>query len=245
MPYNGIYQINNKDAFKLSRSKVELYHNCKRCFYLDRKYNIKHPFGFPFNLNNAVDELLKKEFDIYRKKKEPHPYMLDLDFNALPYQHNDLDKWRHNFTGVFFEYKPTNFHLFGAVDDIWINTDTDELIVVDYKATSKEGEVTLDAPWQIAYKRQLEFYQFLLRGAGFKVMDTVYFVYCNGLRDKKTFNEKLEFKVKIIPYEGNTSWIEPTLKEIHDLLNQNEMPLPSKNCDYCNYLQKRYLQAIK
>jgi hypothetical protein len=245
MPYNGIYKTNTQDTFKLSRSKVELYLNCKRCFYLDRKYDIKRPFGFPFNLNNAVDELLKKEFDIYRTKKEPHPYMKDLGFNALPFEHNDLDKWRHNFTGVSFDYKPTNFHLFGAVDDVWVNTDTDELIVVDYKATSKNGEVSLDANWQMSYKRQLEFYQFLLLGSGYKVYDTVYFVYCNGLRNKESFNERLDFSVKIIPYVGNTKWIEPTLKEIYDLLNQDKTPKPSSNCDYCNYLHKRYLQSIK
>ena len=44
-----------------------------------------------------------------------------------------------------------------------------ELIVVDYKATSKDGEVTLDAPRQDGYKRQMEFYQWLLRCNGFTV----------------------------------------------------------------------------
>ena len=46
------------------------------------------------------------------------------------------------------------------------------LIVVDYKATSKNSEVNLDAEWQIGYKRQMEFYQYLLRNNGFKVSDT-------------------------------------------------------------------------
>ena len=30
-------------------------------------------------------------------------------------------------------------HLFGAVEGIWVNLDTDELIVVDYKSTSKNS----------------------------------------------------------------------------------------------------------
>ncbi|MEI9966803.1 MAG: hypothetical protein WDN67_04185 [Candidatus Moraniibacteriota bacterium] len=35
----------------------------------------------------------------------------------------------------------------GGVDDVWVAPDG-ELIIVDYKATSKDGEVTLDAEWQ-------------------------------------------------------------------------------------------------
>ena len=46
--------------------------------------------------------------------------------------------------------------LTGAVDDVWFDLDTEELVVVDYKATSKNDEVSLDAEWQISYKRQME-----------------------------------------------------------------------------------------
>ena len=44
--------------------------NCQKCFYLERKLNLKALSGFPFNLNSAVDELLKNEFDGYREQKE-------------------------------------------------------------------------------------------------------------------------------------------------------------------------------
>lgn len=52
-----------------------------------------------------------------------------------------------------------------------------ELIVVDYKATSKTTAVSLDADWQIAYKRQAEIYQWLLRKNDFSVSNIAYFVY--------------------------------------------------------------------
>ena len=48
---------------KISRSKIDLFLECPRCFYLDVVKKIKRPPGFPFNLNNAVDMLLKKEFN--------------------------------------------------------------------------------------------------------------------------------------------------------------------------------------
>ena len=71
----NIYDPKSEKPFKLSRSKVDNFVSCKRCFYIDRRLGVGQPPGFPFNINSAVDELLKKEFDQYRKKGEPHPYM--------------------------------------------------------------------------------------------------------------------------------------------------------------------------
>jgi hypothetical protein len=39
---------------ELSRSKIELYLDCPRCFYEDVVSGIKRPGGPPFTLNNAV-----------------------------------------------------------------------------------------------------------------------------------------------------------------------------------------------
>ena len=245
MSYKGKYIVDKNDSYQISRSKIDFFIQCQRCFYLDRKFAIRRPGMIPFNLNIAVDNLLKNEFDCYREKGEAHPYIKQLGLNAIPFKHENMEKWRANFTGVSFVHQPTNFHVFGAVDDIWFDLDTEELIVVDYKATSKSGEVTIETGWGAAYKRQMEFYQFLLRGSGFKVSNTAYFIYCNGIKDKLTFNETLEFKVSLISYTGNTAWIEPKLKEIHDLLNQEKIPVPAHDCEYCNYLKARYNQSKK
>ena len=62
-------------GFKISRSKIDLFTECPRCFYMDRKLGIARPPGFPFTLNSAVDKLLKKEFDVHRAGKSKHPLM--------------------------------------------------------------------------------------------------------------------------------------------------------------------------
>jgi RecB family exonuclease len=236
--YRGKYNPNEERLFKLSRSKVESFIQCKRCFYLDRRLGVGQPPGFPFNLNSAVDNLLKNEFDHYRNIQEPHPYITQLGLNAVPFQHDEIETWRANFTGVSYDHLDLKFHLFGAVDDLWINLDNQELIVVDYKSTSKSSEISIDAPWQMSYKRQMEFYQYLLRKNGFQVSNTGYFVYCNGDRSKEKFNEALEFKISLIPYTGTDSWVEPTLSSLYHLLNQDEIPKQNKNCDYCQYQKK-------
>jgi len=230
-----LYDPNAKEAFKVSRSKIDLFVECPRCFYLDRRIGVSRPQGFPFNLNSAVDTLLKKEFDIHRNQKTPHPLMDSYGIEAIPFQHEKMDIWRENFTGVETFYEPANFVVFGAVDDIWVDKNN-TLMVVDYKATSKDEEVNLDAEWQDGYKRQMEVYQWLLRQNGFKVSDTGYFVYANGKRDREAFDGKLEFDIKIIPYEGKADWIEKTLMNMKKCLDSDELPKSSPNCDYCSYI---------
>src|ERR1022692_3184437 len=187
------YKPHQTTPYKLSRSKIELYTQCQRCFWLDIRKKIRRPSSPPFNINKAIDELFKKEFDYYRERGEAHPMMTDNQIKAIPFAHDDLNKWRHNFTGVGFLHIPTNLYFYGAVDDIWV-TNEDELIVVDYKATAKNSEVNLDSEWQITYKRQMEIYQWLLRNNGFTVSDTGYFVYTNARMDLDGFNDKIEFK---------------------------------------------------
>lgn len=245
------YQPGQKTIFKLSRSKIELFTQCPRCFWLDVRLKIKRPSGPPFRINSAVDELLKKEFDAYRAKAEAHPLMLDNQIKAVPYLHADLDTWRHNFSGVSTLHEPTNLHIFGAVDDLWIGEDG-QIHVVDYKATAKDGEVTIDADWQMSYKRQMEVYQWLLRANGLPVSDAAYFVYCNGRLDLGGFNDRIEFRTKIIPYSGDDSWVEPTILKMKECM-EGDMPevgmaAMGGECDFCSYARSRTeltLQHIK
>jgi hypothetical protein len=238
------YQPGQAEPFKVSRSKIELFKQCPRCFYLDTRLKIKRPSGPPFNINKTIDELFKKEFDRHREAGTPHPIMTSTSLEGvIPYQHADLNKWRYNFTGVVALHKPTNLHVFGAIDDVWVN-EAGELIVVDYKATSKASGVSIDSDWQISYKRQMEVYQWLLRQNGFTVSDTGYFVYTNARIDVEGFGDQLEFTTKLIPYTGNDAWIEPTLQKMKDCMEADSMPpvgtaAMGGPCDFCEYAKSR------
>jgi len=236
----NLFEPKSKIPYKLSRSRIDLFLNCPRCFYLDRRLGVSRPPSFPFTLNSAVDFLLKKEFDIHRLKKEPHPLMKAYGMDLVPFQHEKINEWRDALNrGIQYLHPKTNLLITGGIDDIWVNP-KGELSVVDYKATSKNGEVNLDSDWQIGYKRQMEIYQWLFRKNGFKVSKIGYFVYCNGETDKEAFDGKLEFNVKIIPYEGDDSWIEKTLHDIRKCLQAKFPPAAAEDCDFC-----RYRAAIK
>ena len=230
----NIFDPHVKEPFKISRSKIELFLECSRCFYLDRRCGIGRPSGPAFTLNIAVDALLKKEFDVHRKKSEAHPLMHTYGVHAVPFAHPDLATWRDNFKGIQFLHDESNFIITGAVDDVWID-DRKELIVVDYKATSTAADITLDGHFGSKYKRQMEVYQWLYRQNGFHVSDTGYFVNVNADKDKEAFDKTLEFSVQLIAYTGNADWIPEALSEMKLCLVRDLPPPANPDCEWCAY----------
>ena len=225
--------------WKLSRSKIDLFLECPRCFYVDNKLGVKRVPGFPFSINSAVDFLLKQEFDVHRVKGEQHPLQKEYGIDAKPASHQELDEWRRNFGGVKYLHESTGLLVTGAIDDLWING-KGEYIVVDYKATAKEEAVKeLDKEWQDGYKRQMEVYQWLLRHNGLKVSDIGYFVYCTGRMDRKAFDKRIDFDVNLIEYKGNDSWVEKVLGEIKKCLDSGIIPESGDSCDHCAYWNAR------
>lgn len=222
-------------SWRLSRSKISLFLDCARCFYIDNKLGTARPPGYPFNLNSAVDALLKKEFDAHRAAKTAHPLMQSYGLDAVPFDDPRMDEWRDALRGGVVYKHSTGLTVCGGVDDIWVTPDH-ELIVVDYKATSKDGKIeSLDEEWHDGYKRQIEIYQWLLRQNGLSVSDTGYWVYANAHKDKAAFDAKLEFELTLVPYTGDAGWVEGTLQDIKKCLDSEELPAASDDCDYCRY----------
>ncbi len=220
---------------KISRSKIDLFLSCPCCFYLDQLCKVSRPSIPKFTINDAVDGLLKKEFDVYRNAGKPHPLMSQFAIDAVPFQHPDIEKWRKNKIGIQVSHEATSFLVYGAIDDVWVDK-TGTLYIVDYKATSIKDIPTLDG--RDAYKRQIEVYQWLFRQNGFKVSNTGYFVYCNGKKNAESFNGRIDFDMQILSYEGDVSWVEPTLFKIRSAMDAQEIPVSSEHCEYCAFREE-------
>lgn len=191
--------------------------------------------GWP--LNDAVDHLLKNEFDLLRKEGKPHALMEKYGIEAIPFSHPDLPKWRddyYQFVGVCVLHQPTNLELCGIIDDLWINP-KGQLHIVDYKSTSTSREISLEDEYKQAYKKQVEWYQWIFRQKGFAVSDLAYFVYANGLKGDRVFDAKIEFAVEIITHKGDDSWVEPTIFAMKKCLESDRIPDPSPDCEFCEY----------
>lgn len=229
-----LFDPNSKRPFRISRSKIDLWLECPRCFYLDRRLGVKRPSLPGWSLNNAVDELLKREFDTHRAKQRAHALMKKYGVDAVPFEHAQLEAWRDSLRrGVEYTDPETNLMITGGLDDVWVRKG--ELIVVDYKATSTRREISLEDQYKQGYKRQMEVYQWLLRRNGFKVARVGYFLFANASADKEAFDGKLEFEMTLIPHEGDDSWVEGTVRDIHACLISDDIPQRSEACEYCTY----------
>ncbi len=233
----NLYQKGLEKPFSISRSKIDLFLECPRCFYLDRKLGLGKP-GMPgFSLNSAVDALLKNEFDLLRKNGQRHELMIKYGIDAIPLSHPDLPIWRddvYKYKGASIIHKATNLEICGIIDDVWINKQ-EELIIVDYKSTSTSAEISLEDEYKQGYKKQLEVYQWIFRQKGFKVNETGYFVYANAGKNRDKFDARLEFELQIISHKGDTSWVEPTIFEIKRCLDSDVIPESNPDCDFCKY----------
>ena len=246
-----IYELNDKiKPFRLSRSKFSDFLTCKRCFYLEQVKGLKNLDTLPFTLNNAVDALCKKEFDHHRVNQTPHPIMIKNNINAVPYKHDDIEKWQDAMNrGISYINTDLNLKLAGGIDDVWLNKDTNKLIMVDYKAQSKAADKKIDGYlediYHEGYKLQLNFYRYLFEKNGFEVQNVGYFVVYNATQERETFDNKLDFTSDLILFETDTSGIEEKIVEMKNLMDGDKIPDLTPHCQNCNYIKagSKFLNA--
>lgn len=231
------YEPGQPQPFPLSRSKLGNYLTCPYCFYLDARFKLHPPSGPAFTLNAAVDKLLKAEFDHLRQQGKPHPELVRAGVSAVPFQHPDLETYRDARKGIRYLHQPTGLELYGGIDDLLIDKATGKIHVIDFKATAKKDDITcLEGGFSDMLRRQVEVYQYILRKLGHDVSDVAFFYYVNGCADRPAFNGRLDFRVSVIPHQGDTNWIEPTLRQIKDVLEAPQAPKPSAICKHCKFL---------
>ncbi len=219
---------------KLSRSKLELFLDCPRCFWLDMKKSVKRPPPAPYTINSAIDFLLKQEFDVHRENGTAHSLLKKYKLDLIPYKCKEINAWRHNFTGVSYHHKPTDFWVYGAVDDVWVDPHG-ELIVVDYKATGAKEHKIYDQ-----YRRQMEVYQWLLARNNHKVSKTGYFLFAKVNKDEGFAQGKLSFDLILERLEGDSSWVESAIMGAKSNLD-GPLPQPKEGCVYCQFSKTNYM----
>lgn len=249
--HRGTYNPENQEAYELSRSRIENFVKCPACFYLAQVKGIKFPSIPGFNINEATDVLLKRDFDKFRGAKKTHEFLINLDMGHLiPFEHPDFELWTQSLHfgaqgRMHFIHEATNLKVGGGLDDVWFNTNTKELHIVDYKSTSQKSEgkiISLDDKWKAAYKRQMDLYVWVMKQKGFNVSSIGYFLYCDGDRfsDYNFLNENeanMKFKMSLLTYEVDLTWIELTLIKIKDCLHQVKCPSHNPECEYGQFIE--------
>ena len=248
--HRGTFKPEHPEPYELSRSRVENFVKCPACFYLQQVRGIKFPSIPGFNINEATDVLLKRDFDTCRISGTSHPFLEKMGYGHLvPFRHENFELWTQSLhfgaEGRFHTiHKETNLKIGGGLDDVWQDTGTGQLHIVDYKSTSQKSpgkEITLEGRWKESYKRQMDFYIWIMRRLGFDVSDTGYFLYCDADRftEQKFLGDSdanMLFKMTILPYASNQSWIEETILKIKKTLLSQVSPEHNPDCEYGQFL---------
>jgi len=228
----SIFDPSAEGAFPVSRSKLELFLECPRCFWLDRRKGVGRPDDAYYSLNLAVDHLLKKEFDACRTDKRAHPVMHLHGIEAVPFAHPFLTTWRDTPQGVRYAHPASRIELFGIVDDVWRAHDG-KLHPVDYKATSAFGVPSLDT--RHGYRRQLDVYGWLLWKNGFDMAREGYVVFANADREREGFDRALQFTLSIAMHTLDLGWIEDALLGVRECIDRDAPPPSTAGCAWCSY----------
>lgn len=92
--HRGQYQPGHESPYELSRSRIENFVRCAACFYMQQVLKIDFPSIPGFNINEATDVLLKRDFDKFRGQSETHPFLINMGMEHLiPFEHEHFELW--------------------------------------------------------------------------------------------------------------------------------------------------------
>lgn len=217
---------------KLSPSSLDLFLECPCCFWLNKRQGIKRPPPYPYGLNIAMDILLKREFDNYRAKGEPHPLLIANNIKATLFPNQDLlNKWRNNFQGIYYYDSGLGAALFGVVDDI-LEFPDGKLAPLDYKSTGSTVPQVYDR-----FQLQMDTYTFLLEKNGYETTRKGYLAFY--VVDRKSgFDDRLPFKKELHEVETNPTGILEIFKEAIQTLERMTPPSHSRDCQFGKWLKE-------
>ncbi len=219
-------------AFSLSPHTLTLFLECPRCFWFHviKGESFRRPEAPSSTLPRGMDLLIKKYFDEYRKKRCLPPEIAHLK-NASLVDTETIGKWRYWKTGLIFKDKDGS-KLYGALDDCLVIDGF--YIPVDYKTRGfqlKEDSASY-------YTFQMSCYNFLLEKNGYKIKNYAYLVFYIPL---EFYSEGMvRFEINLTKINTISSQeVYRIFKEALACLNLNSPPLPSSNCKFCEWLDKR------
>jgi len=214
-----------KNQIQLSPNSLNLFLECPRCFWLEKRQGIKRPQPFPYALNTAIDILLKKEFDSYRAENKPHPLLVENNIEAQLFPNQKLlNQWRSNFAGIRYFDSQLDATLFGAVDDILEFRD-EKLAPLDYKSTGSAVPTVYDR-----FQLQMDIYTFLLEKNGFLTPKKGYLAFYI-VNKEDGFKDRLPFRKELHEIETNPAYVIGLFKDAVSLLRKNSPPPHSPDCE--------------
>lgn len=226
-------------AMGLSKSTLDIFKDCPRCFWLDKNKGVKRPEGLKAGIINAIDDGMKQcgDFSVINGKSQ---YLDELD-GAKPFPDRlrlkKFMSWRTFQTTV--QAGKHSVLIWGNLDDLIIWPDG-RVSAWDYKSAGKDRDF-------IAYTEeynslQADMYDLLLKGQNLLTTGMTYFTYTWPV----VADGVLAFEHKTIAFPANDA---RALKVIEAAVDCLLGPEPASGfkmykgkaqpCEYCEFVDER------
>lgn len=231
----------------LSRRQLDLYLKCARCFWLEKRHGVKLPDTYPLALNQAMDTLLKEEFDAYRSRGERHPvcgdHVVAREDGSLEEvsrgpvkarlfgELDRLQEWRNNRKGIRWTDPLTEVTLYGAIDDL-LEFEDGSLAVLDYKSSGASAIKVYPS-----YRFQLDVYTYLLEQQGYKTAGLGYLAYFVAVKSRG-FGGHLPFQGTMVGVPTDSSRVVEVFREAVALSHSDSVPPSGEECDLCRWFEE-------
>ena len=219
--------ISKDGKIRLSPTALNVFLECKKCFWLEHAKNIHRPRGIFPSLPGGMDLLIKDYFDKYRNVGKVPPEIAEkLDGVRLFPDKEVLDKWRNWRTGLSYNDPESGATLSGALDDLGIAGN--RYVPLDYKTRGFD----VKAGGENFYKNQLNCYALLLRENQLPPADYAYLIYYIP----KEISEKgmTRFDVVLKKVEVAPDVALNVLRDAAALI-KGPMPETHSECEYCSW----------
>ena len=215
------------DYIKLSPFTLNLFLECKRCFWLQINKGIHRPASPFSSLPGGMDEVIKKYFDKYRLLNTLPPEIKGKVVGNLMTELELLNQWRSWYTGLKYIDSTRKGILIGALDDCLV--DGKYYIPVDYKTRGYPPSQNSSEEY---YQNQLNCYAFLLEQNGYPVRNFAYLIYYYPKQVKE--NGIVEFNVEPIKIRTYPEQAKKVFEQALDLL-RGDLPEKHSKCSYCSW----------
>ena len=213
------------NTFKLSPSALNLFHDCPRCFWLEKHGVWKRPASIFPSLPSGMDRILKTHFNKFMKQGKMPPELCEKQECALMNLYDDEEKlklWQNNFKGISWTDKDGN-ELHGAIDNLLVKGG--KFIVLDYK--TRGYAVKEDTAEH--YRLQQNVYNFLFRKNGYETED--YFFLLFYVPKEVMPTGEVIFDTNLVKMKVDIEMAEKFWKEALELLKGD---CPKKTCEWCD-----------
>lgn len=238
------------EKLRLSKSSIEKFRSCPRCFWLKQKQGLDQPDGIRAGVPMGIDRVLKGHYDDHRAAGTVPPELQGKIpgglYDGKRISMADLRNWRKGLVAVV-----DGTDLSTAMDDLLFNPATGLYNVYDAKSKAK---LTDEADTRKYYEVQADAYDLALSENGYKTDGVAYFGYYSPVRvGHSAPSDEVDFRwnCQVIAIKADHERIKALVRAAAACL---EGPLPEPNltrsrgkkgadkiegCAVCAYLLER------